>query len=104
MRDLRELTTGELKMDRITEKYLQAVCDRINTAMNTPAQPYAQNATGEYEPQAKCYHLSHAYGGVSLHKMCDTGSGIHDVFGCGHVPKRDLANRMHAFLAGIDAK
>jgi hypothetical protein len=89
-------------MDRITDKFLQAVCDRINRACGTPMQPYAKDDTGAYKPQARAYHLSRAYGGVSLHQMCDEGSGVHDVFGCGHVPKRDLSERMFAFLRGIE--
>ena len=84
-------------MNRITEKYLQAVCDRINRAMGKSLQPYENGAW-----QAGCFHISHAYGGVSLHQMCETGSGIRDVFRCGHVPKRELAERMHSFLDGIE--
>jgi hypothetical protein len=45
------------------------------------------------------YHLSHAYGGVSLHQMSNLGGGVRDVFSCGHVPKRNLCDRMFAFLA-----
>ena len=92
-------------MTRITKDFLQAVCDRINRACGTPLQPYAKDEAGNYQPQAQCYHLSGAYGGYSLHQMCAQGSGVHDVFSCGHVSKRDLANRMFAFLRGIeDAK
>jgi hypothetical protein len=44
------------------------------------------------------YHLSYAYGGVSLHQYIKPGStAIHDTFRCGHVPKRDLYNRIQAF-------
>lgn len=30
-------------------------------------------------------------------------SGVHAVFSCGHVPARDLFNRMDAFLDGVRA-
>ena len=44
------------------------------------------------------YNLSYAYGGVSLHKYIKPGStAVNDVFRCGHVPKRDLYNRIQAF-------
>lgn len=90
-------------MNRITDKYLEAVVARINAAMGTPCEPYTQNADGHgFRANIGCYHLSHAYGGVSLHQMSNASGGVRDVFGCGHVPKRDLGNRMHAFLAGID--
>ncbi len=48
------------------------------------------------------YVLSYAYGGVSLHQYVNTNGAINDVFRCGHVPKRDLYNRMNAFIDGLD--
>ena len=35
---------------------------------------------------------------------CAKCGGVRSIFGCGHVSKRDLADRMHAFIAGIEAK
>lgn len=90
-------------MQRITLTHLQAVIDRINRATGSPLQPYVKGDDGRHHAQPGCYHLSRAYGGYSLHRMCNEAGGVRDVFGCGHVPARDLANRMHAFLAGIDA-
>jgi len=98
------VTTEENGMERITEKFLQAVCDRINRAQGTPLKPYEKGPDGQYHPQAKCYHLSYAYGGVSLHKMRDEGLGVHDVFGCGHVSKRNLSERMFAFIKDLEEK
>ena len=89
-------------MNRITEKDLQAVCNRINRATGSPAEPYVKDADGKYHAQIGCYHLSHAYGGVALHRMYNDGGGVSDVFG-GHMPKRELYGKMHAFIAGIDA-
>jgi hypothetical protein len=34
--------------------------------------------------------------------MVNTGGGVTDIFGCGHVAKRDLANRMQAFIKGLE--
>ena len=84
-------------MNRVTEKQLQDICDEINRVCGTPMNPYTQEG-----PQAKCYHLSFAYGGVALHQMCDEGSSIRDVFP-GHMPKRELEGKMRAFLRGIAA-
>ena len=91
-------------MQRITREHLTAVVARINRATNSPSEPYAQGADGRHYAQPGCYHLSRAYGGVCLHRMVNEGGGVNDVFGCGHVPARDLANRMHAFLAGLAAR
>lgn len=84
---------------RITEKDLQATVDRINRTAGTPEMPYSKR-TDKMEPNAKCYHLSFAYGGVALHQMCDEGTGVHDILN-GHKTKRELYNEMHAFLKGM---
>ena len=88
---------------RITLAHLEAIIARINRAAGAPAEPYAPGADGKHRAQPGNYHLSRAYGGFCLHRMSNTDGGARDVFGCGHVPARDLANRMHAYLAGFDA-
>jgi len=88
-------------MSRITEKDLQAVVNRINRATNSPVEPYAK-VGDKYTAQIGCYHLSHAYGGVALHRMYNDCGGVSDVFG-GHMPKRELYGKLHAFIAGLDA-
>ena len=88
---------------RITVAYLQAVIGRINRAMCSPTDPYIKGEDGCYRGQVGCYHLSREYGGFSLHRMETDDGCVLNVFRCGHVPARDLANRMHAFLDGIDA-
>ena len=90
-------------MDRVTDKQLQAIVDRINRVMGTPMEPYARASEAEqWAAQIGNYHLSGAYGGKSLHRMVSDGGGISDVFGCGHVSKRELADRMYAFLRGVE--
>lgn len=90
-------------MQRITLSHLTAIIARINRAAGTPAEPYALGADGRHHAQPGCYHLSRAYGGFCLHQIATEGGGVRDVFSCGHVPARDLANRMFAYLAGFDA-
>jgi hypothetical protein len=90
-------------MQRITVSHLEAIIARINRVMNTPANPYVLGDDGRHHAQIDCYHLSRAYGGCCLHQIVNDGGGVRDVFSCGHVPARDLANRMHAFIAGLDA-
>ena len=88
-------------MDRITKQNMQAVVDRINRTTGMPAQPWV-TVDGKHIAQIGCYHLSGAYGGYALHRMHNEHGGVSDVFG-GHMPKRDLYDRMHAFLRGIEA-
>ena len=85
---------------RITEKDLQATCDRINRIMATPHEPYAR-IEGKLVANVGCYHLNHAYGGVALYQMDNECGGVRDIFG-GHLTKRDLYERMHAFIKGLE--
>ena len=88
-------------MQAITIKFLQAVCDRINKATNSPMEPYTRT-NDRHVANIGCFHLSQAYGGVSLHRMASDGGGVSDVFGCGHIPKRELSERMFALLRGLE--
>ena len=69
-------------MQSITKKTIEAQIERLNLETNNPPAHY---------------HLSGAYGGYSLHCM---GA---DVFGSGHITKRDLSARISAMLVGIHA-
>ena len=89
-------------MNRITQKDLEAVVTRINKTTGNPTESYIRGEDGRYHAQIGNYHISGAYGGVSLHQMANDGGGVHDVFSCGHVTKRDLYNRMQAFINGLE--
>ena len=84
-------------MDRITEANLQGLCDRLNRVTGSPEKPYIDG-----KAQIGNYHISHAYGGVCLHRMHNSGGGVTEPLYCGHCPKRELYYRMHAFLKGIE--
>jgi len=90
---------------RISTKDLQAVVDRINRLTGSPMYMYNmtedENGKGIYKASIGNYHLSGAYGGYSLHRMDTDGGGVQDVLGCGHLAKRDLYDRMHAFIRGL---
>ncbi len=90
--------------ERITDKHLQAVCDRINRITKSPMEPWALDPVkGKHVAQIGNYHISHAYGGVCLHRMVNEGGGVSSVLGYGHGTKRELYERMQAFIAGIGA-
>jgi hypothetical protein len=84
-------------MQRITESHLQAIVDRINRITNSPAEPYVN---GKAQPGN--YHISHAYGGVALHRMGNESGGVSSPLSTGHIPKRELANLMQAFISGLN--
>lgn len=84
-------------MNRITEKQLQAVVDRLNRITNSPMQPYVDG-----KAQPRNYHLSHAYGGVCLHRMGNENGGVSSPLSTGHITKRELLNLMHAYISGLN--
>ena len=89
-------------MQTITKKFLKAQVDRLNRETNNPSTPYVREGE-KFTAQIGNYHLSGAYGGYSLHRMETDGGGISDVFGSGHITKRDLSARISAMLCGIHA-
>lgn len=84
-------------MNRITEKQLQAVVDRLNRITGSPMQPYI-----DCKAQIGNYHLDHAYGGVCLHRMVNDGGGVSSPLSTGHITKRELFNLMHAYISGLN--
>jgi hypothetical protein len=85
-------------MQRITETHLQAKIDRLNRVTGSPAEPYTDG-----KANIGNYHLSHAYGGVCLHRMHNSGGGVSSPLSTGHVSKRELAGLLSAFIAGIES-
>lgn len=90
-------------MERVTKKDLEAVCQRINRmTLGHESGPYERNGDG-WKPVPSAYHIDGAYGGYALYRMVDDGgTGVHDVLG-GHMPKRELYERMQAFIKGMEA-
>jgi hypothetical protein len=85
-------------MQRITEADLQAKVNRLNRITGSPAEPYTDGTA-----TIGNYHLSHAYGGVCLHRMHNSGGGVSSPLSTGHVSKRELAGLLSAFIAGIES-
>lgn len=88
-------------MNRITEKQLNNAVLVLNQLTKSPIATYVKDKKGKYKSQIGNFHLSYAYGGVSLHRICNDGGGIDDVFRCGHVPKRELWNRIQSMIVGL---
>ena len=89
-------------MQTITKKFLEAQIERLNIETNNPPAPYVRDGE-KFTAQLGNYHLSGAYGGYSLHRMETDGGGASDVFGSGHLTKRDLSARISAMMCGIHA-
>lgn len=94
-------------MQRITQSDLEAVCTRINRTVNGQDREPWERVNGRLQQVPGVYSISYAYGGASLHRNCSLDAngeshGVHDVFGAGHMPKRELYDRMQAFLRGVE--
>ena len=62
---------------RITESMLQNLCDRLNEATGSPMRPYSiKPGADRHTANTGNYHISHAYGGVCLHRMHNEGGGV----------------------------
>ena len=48
------------------------------------------------------FHIDQAYGGYMLARVCNTSGGISRPLSHGHIPARDLYERIHAYLRGLD--
>lgn len=86
---------------RITIANLEAVVDRINRVTGSPSTPWRREGDRN-RANIGNYHLSHAYGGVSLHRMANEPGGVTTPLGLDHVPKRELYEQMNAFLRGLE--
>lgn len=102
-------------MSRITQKDLERLCTRVNYAVNGERKdlaidapwPLYERTNGNLRQLPNVYSISYAYGGAALYRNCDVDAsgeshGVHDIFGY-HMPKRELWERMQAFLRGIEA-
>lgn len=91
-------------MDRITDKMLDKLAERINAATGSPLTSYTRDENGRLRANVGNFHISHAYGGVCLHRMSNEGGGVTTPLANGHVKKRELWDAMQAFLSGIEFK
>lgn len=87
---------------RINEKDLKAVIERLNIITNKPVSEYTK-WDGKYQANIGNYHLDCAYGGYALQQFTNVNGGVRDIFG-GHFTKRELYDRIHAYLSGIELR
>lgn len=88
-------------MTRITDKDLENVVKRINIITHSPIDSYSKSPEGKHIAKVGNYHLSYAYGGVTLHRMHNGGGGVTTPLSVGYVTKRELYNAMQAYISGL---
>ena len=90
-------------MNRITEGMIQKRIDYLNKVTDSPETSYTKTELG-MSANIGNFHLSGAYGGVCLHRMSNEAGGVSSVFNCGHIPKRELFERINAYIDGVQFK
>jgi hypothetical protein len=85
-------------MAKMTGEQLQAVVERLNRVTKSPTQYMVDGVI-----QVGNYHTDHAFGGVSLCRVTNTGGGASDVINTGHVSNLKLAKYIWAFIKGYEA-
>ena len=86
--------------NRITEAMLEARVARLNKMTGSPAAPYS-HVDGKLTANIGNYHISHAYGGVCLHRMHTDGGGVSCPLISYHTTKRELLGLIDAYMAGL---
>lgn len=91
---------------RITDKDLQGMINRLNLLTGMPSAPYAKSEDGTFKPQAGNYHLDYAYGGVSLSRMSlnEGSTGVSKPLNHCYCTKRELYDQIYAFIRGIETQ
>lgn len=87
-------------MRRIKISDLEAQVRHLNDLTNSPQSTWIET-NGKYLAQIGNYHLSGAYGGYGLHRIVTLGGGVDDIF-YGHYSKRELYEKIDAYLRGIE--
>jgi hypothetical protein len=88
---------------RITQKDLEGAVRRINIITHSPLESYSKSKDGKYVAKIGNYHLSYAYGGVTLHRMNNSSGGVTDPLRVGYVSKKELYTALHSFIAGLES-
>lgn len=85
-------------MNRITEKQLEAVVNRINMITKSPLTSYTKTREG-IVPNAGNFHLDFTYGKVGLVRMLESG-GVTSILPLS--TKRELYDKMQSFICGLE--
>lgn len=88
-------------MERITDKHLEILVKRINVVTKNPVTSWTKYKNGRIKANVGNYYIDNGYGGVALYQMINERGGVNDIFNSGYMTKRDLYNRLRAFLEGL---
>ena len=87
--------------ERITQKHLEGMVSRLNRLTNSP-ETYMSDIGGRRVINIGHFHIDGAYGGVNLVRTCTDGGGISSPIGGGFCTKRELYEKLYAYIRGIE--
>lgn len=88
-----------------TQKELESLVDCLNDLTRHNREAYTPDAsTGHLNANIGTYTLNGAYGGWKLSQIVTAGGGERDLLSTGYTTKRELAQAIRAFIAGIELK
>ena len=89
-------------MARITRKQLDNMARTINDMHGTPQEPHWTPGTGPLRANIGCWHIHKGPGGrFSLDQMVNDDGATRSPLNAGHIPARDLYERMRAYIEGF---
>lgn len=88
--------------ERITDKMLEARVKRLNEVTNSPLEYMTVQPDGSRLINIGHHHLSHAYGGVCVHRTTNTSGGVRTPIISYHTTKRELFGLINAYLDGYE--
>mgnify|MGYP003656834191 CR=1 FL=1 len=90
-------------MNRIGIKDLEATVDYLNRLTDSPLEPYTRDGD-RFRPNPDHYQIGQAYGGVELQRIFNEGGAVSTPLNTGHIPKRQLAEILGAYIRGIESE
>lgn len=85
--------------DRITIRDLNVRCGTLNKITGSPATFWN---TDNENINVGHYYIDRAYGGFSLERTTSNTGAVMLPLSMGHIPARDLYNRINAYISGIE--
>jgi len=86
-------------MKAITERQLEGVVYLLNKQLDRPVKPWERvEGSAKLRANVGNLYVDYALGGVSLVEMITETGAVDEVFLIGHVPKRELYNRIQGYF------
>ena len=86
----------------VSIKHLEYKIEIMNDLTGASKQAYTRLKDGTLFANEGHYHISQAYGGYMLQKICNSSGGVSCPCGHGHVTKKELNHQLNGFIAGLE--